>query len=736
MSEESYESRFDARMIGTLKGLDDDAYKNFVVHLLSNIGMKVTAAAMIDAVAFVEGEREGGKYLVMASRRPEHASADGVMVVKDKALLERRSPVLILTSEGDDDTRRAAERFEVSLADRGKLLQLIKKYDLMSPLLKEIDRKILEKDGTRYLPSIGRFDSYFQAGEDALKHERYKDAIEELGKALELKPEHDLSWRMKASAHLAIGENDEALASMQHALDSRSHDPNSWFIFGTILHQLGRFEEEIDAYDTALRYEKRMYSALLNKAATLFQLGRKEEALNVYDELLRQYPKEPRLIENRGVILHSMGRNAEALASFESVHALDPSSIGAVVRIAETRSELGRVIEAVRSWQEAVSLDRRRADLWIGLAVAQRSAGLLDEAGRSFGVASTLDPSLAMAKDGKDTVLEAESIVSPEPPEAGLEQPLMERYLQSALVLHAIGESGKALRDLDRALAIDSSDHRVYRLQANILTEKGWLAEAIAALAEGIRHAPEKEALFLDFESISYRLGRYEDCLKLLDNVVDRPEATVRQALLQLELGRASSAQKSIANSGNDSMIEITRALASMKEKLFEEALERLRTLAGTEGPSPHVLNGLGVCLRFSGQLEEAESVLHQALQIEPMYADAWSNLGCVHYLRGSNEEAERCFQEALLRDHRPYYHLNLAMCRLGREDLDGADESASLALRLEESADALNLLGIIAERRKENARALEMYEAALRLAPVFRDAQLNRERVRALLKR
>jgi lipoprotein NlpI len=56
--------------------------------------------------------------------------------------------------------------------------------------------------------------------------------------------------------------------------------------------------------------------------------------------------------------------------------------------------------------------------------------------------------------------------------------------------------------------------------------------------------------------------------------------------------------------------------------------------------------------------------------------------------------------------------------------------------LRLEESAEALNLLGIIAERRKENARALELYDAAMRLAPVFRDAQLNRERVRALLKR
>jgi tetratricopeptide (TPR) repeat protein len=736
MSEESYESRFDSRMIGTLKSLDDDAYKNFIVHLLSNIGMKITAAAMIDAVAFVEGEREGGKYLVMASRRPEHASADGVMVVKDKALLERRSPVLILTSETDDDTRRASERFDVSLADRGKLLQLIKKYDLMSPLLKEIDRKILEKDGTRYLPSIGRFDSFIQAGEDALKHERYDDAIEELGKALELKPEHDLAWRMKATAHLAIGENEEALASMQRALDSRSYDPNSWYMLGTILHQLGRYEEEIKAYDSALRYQKRMYSALLNKGATLFQLDRKEEALKVYDELLREHPKDTRLIENRGIILHSLGRNEEALASFESVHALDPGSVGAVVHIAETLSELGQSGEAVKSWQEAVALDRKHADLWIGLAVAQRSAGLLDEAGRSFGVASTLEPSLAMAKEGKDTVLEAESIVSPEPPEAGLEQPLMERYLQSATVLQAIGESGKALKDLDRALALDPSDHRVYLLQATILTEKGWLEEAITALAEGIRHAPEKMALFLDFESISYRLGHYEECIRLLGNIVDRPEAEMRRALIQLELGRPGLAQKGLGESMDSSLMDMTRALALMKEKRFEQALERVRAMAATEAPSPQVLNDLGVCLRYSGQMEEAESVLHQAVNIEPMYGDAWSNLGCVHYLRGSYEEAESCFQEALLRDHRPYYHLNLAMCKLGREDLDGAFESASLALRLEESAEALNLLGIIAERRKENARALEMYDAALRLAPVFRDAQANRERVRELLKR
>ena len=66
----------------------------------------------------------------------------------------------------------------------------------------------------------------------------------------------------------------------------------------------------------------------------------------------------------------------------------------------------------------------------------------------------------------------------------------------------------------------------------------------------------------------------------------------------------------------------ITRALASMKEKRFEAALEELGALAAAETPSPHVLNDLGVCLRYSGQLDEAGSTLHQAVQAEPMYGD------------------------------------------------------------------------------------------------------------------
>jgi hypothetical protein len=55
--------------------------------------------------------------------------------------------------------------------------------------------------------------------------------------------------------------------------------------------------------------------------------------------------------------------------------------------------------------------------------------------------------------------------------------------------------------------------------------------------------------------------------------------------------------------------------------------------------------------------------------------------------------------------------------------------------MQLEPGAEALNGMGIVAERRKENARALELYEAALKRRPEFRDAQYNRARVRMILK-
>lgn len=737
MQEESFESRFDTRLIRTLNDLDIDSYKALMIGLLSKIGMKVTASAVIDDVLFLEGEREGERHLVMASRKHEHASVQGLKALREKAAMEGRSPVLLVSAEMGAEGKEYADRSDVSFADRGKLLQLLKKYELTEQLSKELDRKILAKEGDRFLPSIGKFDALLQAADDAIQHERFNDALDYLERALVYKPEHDLAWRMKATALLGLEQNEKALEAITQSLNIRGTDPWSWYTLGIILNQLGRLEEELVAYDKALKLFPRMDSALLNKASTLFALGRKGEALKVLENLERYRPEDLRVTNNRGIVLKALGRNQEALEAFDSVASRDPTDLDALVNKARLLTQMGSLNEAVDAWYEAVQADRKSAELWFRLGKAQKAAGMMDESARSFGVAATLDPKMGDAAKEREQSLGAagllEGVVSSPSEE---DRALLGKYLVSSIVLQAMGDLDAALREAERCTAFEPRDPEAFVRKASVLMDLGRIEEAIATLTIAMVEKARSDEVVLDLEALMYRIGRKEEGLKLLATREPTLQMLERKAINELAGGRIESAVEAVTfGEKGDSIAQSLLVLALLRDGRFEEAADQLSTLMQEFACSPQFLNDLGVALRFAGRSEEALTYLHQAVDAEPEYSDAWNNLGSVNYLLGSYDEAERCFREAILIDRRPDYMLNLGMCQLGRNDLEGAEESFTSALQLDQSAEALNGLGVVAERKKDLTHALELYEAALKRVPEFRDAQYNRARIKMLLK-
>ncbi|HTY47442.1 MAG TPA: tetratricopeptide repeat protein [Methanomassiliicoccales archaeon] len=734
--EESLESRLDARMIRAIRDLDLDSFRSFMVHLANEMGLKVTAAVAMDDVVYIEAEREGTKYLMVASRKPEHASDAGLKLVRERAMLEGRQPVLLVTGRMDEQVIKRADELEISLADREKFLLLLRTYGLSATLLREIDRKILEKEGNRFLPSIGRFDALLQSAEDAVKHERYRDAIDDLDRALSIKPEHDLAWRMKAQAFLGLKQNERALEAITQAINVRDTDPWSWYTLGVIFNGLGRYSDEVAAYDQALRLYPRLYPATLNKASTLFALGRKQDALKVLDDMIRYYPNDLRVLVNRGVVLRSLGRTKEALEAFESVSALDPSNVEALSYRAATLDDIGSVNEAVDAWKEAVQAARKRADLWLKLGEAQKAAGMLDDAARSFSVAATLDPTLGEAVKRRDEALASTGAV-PEPAPTGGEEALLRKYLDAAILLQAAGEFEGALREAERCMSFEPRAPEAFVRKASILMDLGRIEEAIATLTAAVMEGARTEEVLLDLEALTNKLGRKEEAIRVLAGAPMSTEVRVRRCLSYLDVGRAEAGLNALPEKGDDEPypIAMARGMAQLAMKRYAEAAETLASLRERFPGSPHLANALGTARRFSGDMEGAEEALHEAVESEPLYADAWNNLGCVNYLQGSYEQAERSLNEAVLLDRRPQFLLDLGMCQLGRGDLDAAESSFESAMQLEPSAEALNGLGVVAERRKENARALELYEAALKRVPEFRDAQYNRARVKSVLK-
>ncbi len=94
------------------------------------------------------------------------------------------------------------------------------------------------------------------------------------------------------------------------------------------------------------------------------------------------------------------------------------------------------------------------------------------------------------------------------------------------------------------------------------------------------------------------------------------------------------------------------------------------------------------------GKSAEALAAYRRAVELAPDFADAWCNLGTVHFHRGERPLSQRCYETALERD----------------------------AEHLEAHFNLANLLDD--EGRRE--AALHHYKAAVRIDPLFPDARLN----------
>jgi tetratricopeptide (TPR) repeat protein len=729
--DEILDERVRERVIMALRELDPSSFKDLMVKLMENLGLEVTAAALSDGLVHLEAGGKEGNYLILVSGNPEDGRPDALLRLRDKARYMGRLPVLAITVEMDEEARNIADREEIAYADRSKLLLLLKKYDMEHVLLNEMDRRVLAEEGSRALPSIGRVDSLLKEAEADQKEGRHGEALAKLDRASRLKPNQEEIWRRKARLFQSMGEHQRALAACREALRIREDSPDGWFLLALILRELGDFEAELEAYDSALRYRPRMVSALINKGATLYELGRHKEAIKVYDRLLEIMPREGRAMNNRALVLKALGKPKKALAQLEMLLRQEPGNRNALINRASLLQEMGQTAQAIEGWKELISLDRRNVDAWLNLGKAQRSAGFFEEAAGSFAVAVSIDPERKEAAEERDESLQAAGILEVGHVE-GAADTLCQRYLQASRLLEALGEPESALGEVNRCLELEPGNREALRRRAQLQLTMGHLEEALASIKEALRWSMDPRFL-LDLEALMHRMGRDREGKEVLERVEDI-EARRREALISLGRGEERALELS-ERLLDDDLSRAIQALALLRSGRFNETEALLNELLRTFPLTPELINQLGVCLRFQGELERAREVLQRALEISPRYADAWNNLGCVFYVSGAQEEAEGCYKQALLVRKVPEYLVNLGISQLSLGNLEGAGESFMHALRMAHLPEAINGLGMVAERKKELVKSLEFYEAALERAPHFQDALMNRDRVRRLLR-
>jgi tetratricopeptide (TPR) repeat protein len=132
--------------------------------------------------------------------------------------------------------------------------------------------------------------------------------------------------------------------------------------------------------------------------------------------------------------------------------------------------------------------------------------------------------------------------------------------------------------------------------------------------------------------------------------------------------------------------------------------------------------NGLGLAYSMKGRLDEAAKAYEKCLQAYPQFSEAHNNLGTVYQEQGHLDKAEREFQKALsdlAYTNRELPYFNLARLYVVQDRLDDALDNVQKSLQIKPHlAMALNLRGLIYEKKNILAEAVASYEAAVKVVP------------------
>ena len=228
---------------------------------------------------------------------------------------------------------------------------------------------------------------------------RTNEAIAELGRASELAPNSDESYRRLARAYVASGRADDAIRAHERAI---AINPYYWVNYDTLgasCLQLGMHDRAIQAFQKVIELEPENVNGHNDLGAAYLEIGRFEEAARAFEKALTLLPN-PETYTNLGISYYFVGKFNEAVPMFEKAVELSPNSESFVGNLGDGYRWAGQQDKARATYEKAIALalkelqvDRRNAGVRGSLGLYYAKIGDVKQADRFIRDARAIDRS-------------------------------------------------------------------------------------------------------------------------------------------------------------------------------------------------------------------------------------------------------------------------------------------------------------------------------------------------------
>ena len=327
-------------------------------------------------------------------------------------------------------------------------------------------------------------------------------------------------------------------------------------------------------------------------AVILQAMGKTDESDDVFAHLLDIMPDFFPALRGRFTLWYEAAKwDRAALIGNELLHTY-PDDTETRILVARALNHLGRDEEAIIVLEEGKKIDPANSGLWV-----QEGYLFLDQ----------------------------------DRPEMAREQFLgaLQVRAQDQPATYGLGLAAMRMRDLDGAVAkfemitpdspffIEALERRAY-----IKLVRGDVAGAMDLVQPVYDHQPSDPEVALTYAAIAREAGKY-----------DLAEAAVRQAIQTMP--RVGELQAELA------LILSARGEEAKARQVAEQVLKK-------NPRTPWALNFIGYSLAVEGKdLDRAEKLIRQALELEPDAGYILDSLGWVYYQRGDYETALKYLEQA-----------------------------------------------------------------------------------------
>jgi len=182
-----------------------------------------------------------------------------------------------------------------------------------------------------------------------------------------------------------------ALAFFQKAKETNPQDADVWFYLGYCYDELGRYQDEIEAYKQAIRIKPDLAEAHYNLGFAYDKLGRYEDAIESHKQAIRIKPDDADAHYILGVTYGNLDRYQDAIEPYKQAIRINPDYAEAHGNLGFVYLNLGRYEEAIEASKQSIRIKPDLAETHYNLGIAYVKIRDKDSALQEYKILKNLD---------------------------------------------------------------------------------------------------------------------------------------------------------------------------------------------------------------------------------------------------------------------------------------------------------------------------------------------------------